>query len=468
MIVGLLDIQPYPPFLYIISAFAGSIFGYTIDGLVALNSVFVGITVLSIYGIGAKPGNPQIGICGALIFLLYPSTYGIAHFFLIETLLTTVVTLTILCLLPDEEGMPFRHSIRLGMCLGVGLLTKWTFGIFIVGPFLVVCFQNSDKRIIRQLARTFSVGALIAAPWYLYNIRPLLMFWQRQGLSAIAEGDSVISPSASWWYYIETLIEQQMLPVFVAFLALSIFVLLKTRESSTFMQILVVWILIPYLLFTYHLNKDLRYVVPMLPAIALLMGMGMAKIPFFYLRLGVYSVLILYGTTLFIELNVIGRQIPFLNDIPQDRFYPETLYYASPPCSDYWQQQEILADVVRSEQEQGLNRSPRLAIVPNTNFFESNSFQYYAVLEEIPIEVIGISGVALNYDQQSQIAVSDYVITKSGVQGLTWAIGNANTLASDLSDNKTTMGALFDLIKIYTLPSGESAFLYRRIPSSRR
>lgn len=130
----------YPPFFY----FSAFVFNLLFGGLFFNAPIFTPTVYLlallsAVYFIGKKI-NPETGIMAAFICSMYPMIFLPSRHFSLELTLCAISVLSILILLETDFFLRRKFSVLLGIVLGLGMLTKQTFLIYISGPFLVYGF----------------------------------------------------------------------------------------------------------------------------------------------------------------------------------------------------------------------------------------------------------------------------------------------------------------------------------------
>lgn len=223
--------------------------------------------------------NRNIGLLSAFIISVYPIVFGYQRFFMLDFALTAVVTTNILCLLHTENFSRIKPSLIFGMTLGLGMLTKWSFPIFIIGPFFVSSWRGIKVRklTILNIVMALSLGFLISLIYYNHPI-----CWLKAWFSG--KSYTYISPSiwqTSWrtfsgiTFYIRSLF-WQLTPFFYFLFFVMFFLLLKS--NIRYKLFLTLWLLCPITILTFIPNKWPRHIMPSLPAIALITAIGISQI----------------------------------------------------------------------------------------------------------------------------------------------------------------------------------------------
>jgi 4-amino-4-deoxy-L-arabinose transferase-like glycosyltransferase len=472
-----LTASSYPPLVYVASLPFALLFGLTSDGLTSVNVLFLGIIILSTYHIGYAFGGRKVGLLAAFIASMYPIIYGLARHYLLDVPLVAMVTLATWLLIRTNSFERRGATVIYGLSLGLGMLTKWSFAVFATGPFLItainILIKHSWRRLL-NMALAVGVAILVAIPWYLINLRALMDFRRLQGAYALLEGDAAMSAQESWLYYLNALVNHQVLVPFALLFAGGLISLLTTRKFGYKIALLLSWIVLPYLVFSMYSNKDVRFTIPYLPAMAVITALGMIQLRPLQLRIGLMALLGLYA-----GLQFAGLSWRLSNRLPVDLLPPrilaqvgpthlllyaeEGVHIASPPQSENWQAQAILQDIMGSRKVARSTDPLVLTVLPNAPCFEPSVFAYYVMIKHLPIHTFGTTGAVSIKDARAQILTSDYVVAKTNDQGPKWSLQESVSLTDEIRDATSELGSQFKRIGIYNLPDGSVGELYQHM-----
>jgi 4-amino-4-deoxy-L-arabinose transferase-like glycosyltransferase len=176
-----------PPLRHLAAVPFYRVFGTSTDVALMSNAVFMVILFFSVYGIGKRMYGRGTGLLAAFLVSMYPVLFGISRLSYVDYALTAMVSLVIYFLVRTEGFLHRRHSVILGLSLGLGALTKWPVMAFVAAPVMYVAFKSRAVWGIRAglLARpqvsttwrrmlvspaTHALGSLILnAVWYVPN-----------------------------------------------------------------------------------------------------------------------------------------------------------------------------------------------------------------------------------------------------------------------------------------------------------
>jgi 4-amino-4-deoxy-L-arabinose transferase-like glycosyltransferase len=247
---------PFTPFVTAISTFY--LFGASdFSSLLSFNIFFV-ILLLSVYGIGKVLHNEWVGLFAAAIAGLMPIINNMSRTYNWDFPLGAMVCLSIYLLLRSEDFSSRKYSLLFGVSAGLGLLTKWSFFCFVIGPAVYALYRGmryKRRYVLVNSGLSALIGLAIACVWYVPNIS--------------ISTDLVTNVVANWnslpWYgYIFFLQAQMLVPMAIAGIFSFFYYCLRCKNWTIFW-----WIIIPYIILSMITSKMPRYTLPYLPAFAI-------------------------------------------------------------------------------------------------------------------------------------------------------------------------------------------------------
>ena len=180
----------------------------------------------------------------------------------------------------DGERTPTRWVVLCAAAVGLGFLTKGPLGVIIPGlvilPVLLV-----ERRSIGVTAGDLLLGVVvcvtIAVPWY-------LVMWMRHGtpyLEGFFVGDNFdrfatdrFNDPRPWWFYGPVILGGLLpwTPLAVVWLGPLWRFVTRRRDVGTIDLRLLMWMVLPLIFFTASVGKQPRYVLPVLPPLAILLA----------------------------------------------------------------------------------------------------------------------------------------------------------------------------------------------------
>jgi len=256
------------------------------------------ILILSTYLIASKCLNEKAGLLAAFLISFYPAVYGLSRQFGLDFPLMAMVGLSVYALLKTENFKSVYYSILFGIILGLGMLIKMQIIIFLVGPLIYMAYRVflapvlHRKKVFWDFKNSFNfifslfIAGVISSIWWFGHIKELNAHFLRHTLTQfpidpslipLVSGPEVITPFTFKWilfYFIQTV--ANINPFFFALFAFSVFYFRRLKMKKK--PVIILWVIIPYLIFTLLFCKWGRYFFPAFPAIAIITSCGVIKI----------------------------------------------------------------------------------------------------------------------------------------------------------------------------------------------
>lgn len=272
-------LDSYPPAHRTVLSWAYHLLGISKKVANGVSVLFFALLLPVVYAIGRtiRPEDPRPALLAAFVLGCFPNLFASSRFSNLSMMLTLFVALSALALIRSDGFRSIYWSAALGVFLGIGLLVKWTFVVFVAGPFLVtllsaICGPGTARR-LRNAAFTLAVAALVSVHWYWRHLEDVLSLWRynREIYSSFYQ-----APTFSAWNlaFYAVRLKDGATPILAAVCVLA-FVVVASRRELTRLTIPVAWILSAYVGLVFIQPKWPRYVVPLYPALALILGEGL-------------------------------------------------------------------------------------------------------------------------------------------------------------------------------------------------
>lgn len=471
-----------PPLHYILTAPFFNLFGITADAAMLVMILYSGILLTSVYGLGVILFNPTVGLWAAGICQILPGLYYYRLEFLLDYPLTAIVIASFWLLtvwnvhhrlvfcrdgsITSPTGVN-RHnfqgwvySLLFGVSLGLALMLKQTALFFLFLPILWVLASSIRHRqwlCLTQLISSLAIAILICFPWYRTNWLLILTSGKRATIdSAIAEGDPALNTLGAWTYY------SSVLPyllswclLLVPLVGLILFALFKNKKNGSISPSphhpisirfkwtwLSVFLLGGYLLSSLNINKDARYILPLLPVLSLILAKGLLSWNSYRQKYVRWGTIILAVVLMWLNIFPLGGDFLTAKLSPRVQHYP----YTGKP----FPHREVVQEII--------NTSPylrsTLGVLPSTPEINQHNFSFYG--GQYNFQVAGRQ-VGVRKEEVEQDARSlDWFITKTGDQG---SIPEAQKEIVQLVEE----GGDFNLHKSWQLPDNSDLTLYHRL-----
>ena len=393
----------YPPLYQTIVALFYAVFGRTADAALWANVPAIVLLLVATYGIGKTVMSPAGAAGAAVLVNFYPLMLWLSRETMMGYWLTSMVALAMWLLV--ARGLGSRNwSMAFGVVCGLGMLTKWTFALFIVLPFLWFARRN-----IRHAAVSAFAAAIVAGYWYVPQLTLMSEFLGINTADGVGEGDPNRFSFQAIAFYVRALEGYQLfLPLFVAFLAGAF--LLSRRFDPRWTPI-VFWILSGWFGLMLFQNKDPRYSVPLLPAVALITAKVFEKKQ--VLLAALLPFLIFQHYLVSFGIGPLPQTVVLMEGVAGPLTYDWNVYTQSyfglwgRPANENWHIDEVLGTVASRD------GSPvRLGIVPDIARFDTRAFEFHVALRRQDVSVNPLW--AFN---EEAISDNDFILVSEGNYG---------------------------------------------------
>jgi len=433
--------------------------------ILIVNSFYLMILLISIYGIGRKIGDELIGILSAFIVSVFPGIFSMSRVIMVDFPLTAIVSLSVYSMLLTENFTRRNQSFLLGIFLGLGMLTKATYPIFILPllgyyfVFAIIKTSQGDKKIFKIMIN-FIISLLVAfflsSSWYLPNLDKIT---QR---SKAMSFQLYTGSSKNFISYLTSLIFWGILdikPFFIAVLYLlgliSLFYFKKEKGIP-----LVIWTIIPSLFFSFSPNQQLRFLLPILPSIGLTIALITSLLKWQTIKKTFICFIVIFSLYFFFVVSY-GRIKLMSKD--KDFFYSHNRVHKGivyPLQSIDWKIKDI-GEIIFSN----IKRKPReILFVFNMEEIRNGVFLYLLnkninATFDCPAQNDFFDSPSI--DEYEDLSKFDFIITKDGYQGTN--AGNINWIEI-LTERMQKYKDYFFLVgSVKGLPDSSTVYVYKNI-----
>ena len=475
-----------PPLTYILTIPFINIFGTSPDAVTLIMLLMSGILLFSIYGLGFRLFNIYVGLYGAIFCQLLPGLYRYRLEFLLDYPLTAFVTFSFFCLTLWNLSPPFSTSLLIfnwlwaaifGLSLGIALMVKQTAIIFLFFPICWALLSTIIQKKwckLTQLLTSFCLAIVIIYPWYRTNWLLIFTAGKRATIdSAIAEGDPALNTPDAWLYYGKILPYLLSWPILIIpIVGLLIYwgkrlfnppqsPLLRGDYSKNFVELnndviinqklakynrdkwiwLAVFLLGGYFLSSLNINKDARYILPLLPVLSLVLATGLLS---WSRRWQKYIIGVTIGLAIVLMLcNLFPLGGAKLTAIlsPRVQHYPYLI--------KGWHHREVIEEIINNSPYQ----NTVLGVLPSTPEINQHNISYYG--KQAQSQVAGRQVGVREKEVRQDVGSLDWFLTKTGEQG---SVPEAQKTIVSLVEN----GGDFQLQKSWDIPDNSKLNLYHR------
>lgn len=337
----------YPPFVQMVGSFIALAFGYKSVYLLFETLFFFILSIIVTYKLTLLiTKDYNVSILTACIYSLFPQIVDQSHYFHLDLPLLTLLLTSVYFLYLSENLKKFWYTVLFFVFFGFVQVTKWYGFVFLIVPFgislytglsikdLLVKSTGSGENyrppslVIRNLIYGVFLFLVITFPWYMANRNEMVALFK---VFSVGESDDPRTILQKIAYYPRNMIIYQTM--FLPFLLLIASLVYELRKDKKRGLIYVFLILVPWAVFIYISNKNLRYIIPLTPLFAYLMASILVRIsqgPIAKTKgIVTFTICYLLFATLFLSFTMVPKENTFLKYLSAVFTGPEymTWYY---------------------------------------------------------------------------------------------------------------------------------------------
>ncbi len=452
---------------------------YLIFGNSELSAMYVNIVfflLLSIYLfllVEVISNNKKIAFLSVIITQTIPQFYALNRQFFVEYGLTTFVVIFIYFLIKSDMFQSKKFNYGIGIILGLGLLMKVNFPIYIVMPVLWVIFirykQKKDifsYNFIIEMFRILFIGTLICSIWYIRNFNTVIPFAFSAGFGELGKlygSSNIFSLQVISDFYKQIFINNFSLYYFILLIICCLYYIIhkfiskERNNKNQFNLVLFLWFIFPLIINTFTTNRDTRYLMPIFPVLSIFMS---------------YIIYLMFKNIhkeiIFVLLSFSIITTPLISMI-RNSFYIQDKNLANSlllPDKSIWKLDEIIEYIYKSMMKDGLYSSLNIIAVEH-KILNYNTFLYLTSIQNLnyPVEFSSLGYAVDNVDQaiKNIINLNPYMILyEEGISENELAVflNKCNYGTRQAIDNKELP---YKKDNIFMLPNNVKAILYKRM-----
>ena len=461
------------PLTYLVSAPVFSLLGPGFGAAILSNSLFNGLLLASIYGLGRLAHSRAAGLWAALFLACAPALLNQRSDYLIDFSLTAVLTACWWLLAMAVLTRPRRRWLWAGACglgLGAVVLTRptgvvllwlplvalgWTGLAALVAPPRLASGRRGPRRWdpLGRCALALAAAAAIAGPWFSQNWLTILSTINKARQWGVAYQEGMGATSLAGWLYYPKLLPTMLGQTLVALVAAGALLALALAwrrgwrpgpwPRGAQRQAWLWWLSFPLgglLVCVLMTSKDFRFVLPLLPQLGLALGVVTAQTaaqarPSIRPWQGALVVVALSG----LLSNHFGLGPNLTGFAPH------------PPRGERGWPVEAIVATIRAQSPHQLST---LAVLPDHEFL--NAFNLDAEGRRQQFKLAARQTLAPVDQLQDDLAGFDWFLLKGGHQGVM-----SDERQAKLSE-LVAQSPAFEPAGQWPLPDGSRADLYRR------
>ena len=429
----------YPPLVLCLAGAASMAMPVEVAaGLVMV--AFLGLGMAAVYRLGLTAAGGPAGVAAALLFATAPFVVFSTLRFQLDLPLAAMVALGLVTLHATQDFTRPGRALVCGLVCGLGMLTKPTFALYVLAPAALL-LARSRRRGVAGAALAVIVAAVLSLPWYGPRLFGLGAQLDARAFAQAAEAGHPDPLTLTGLAFYPRLLGYQVGLGAAVLLAVGLAVALVRRQ----------WFLLgavgaPFVVLELIRNKNLRYALPLLGAVAVLTALGLGALPGRVRRV-VAGVLVVLGVA---QVSAVAAGVPPNVWIPglATWWLP-----ASPPARGDWRHHEILALLGRARG----GAPATVSVVPNSAQFSVSNFRYYAMRDGLDLRFVRA------WDDPP-LGI-DYMVLKTGDVGPLWTADKSRRVAARLAAD-AHLARAFPTIAEFPLPDGSTASVRaRRVPA---
>jgi len=257
----------YPPFVHL----AGSLIYLLIP---ILNSPLILTFLFLIFGLvylfkltHLLTQDKTIALFSCLVFALTPQVFTETRLFQLDLPLTALIIASLYYLFKSNGFVSKKHIILFFLLASFAQLTKWYAFLYLLIPFFgqtVIMFKTETKQYaLVNVLKGLILSVFLVVPWYAINQSSIFNFFSSvASLGELNDPQNVFSLTGVLEYFYLSFAFQTSFPFFVLILAS---IVVTIAKKIPYAKTLAFSVLFPWLCFTLLKNKDVRYIMPVLP-----------------------------------------------------------------------------------------------------------------------------------------------------------------------------------------------------------
>lgn len=272
----------YPPLVYFVGAIFALIGGCSYKFILLVGSLFFGLSIYFLYRYAELIfQNKKTAFFSAFFFSFFITIYEQSRYLMLDIPLTAFVLGGLLFLEKSNNFRNKKNTLIFFLFFGLACLTKWYSLVFFAIPMIFkLLISIKNKQIKKDSIVNIVLGLLIVSfinlPWYCVNLRTLLNISQMSITPEKADPQTILSLENSF-FHLKLIIMFQLSFIGFLFFLFSSYLLAVDKENKRKIFIFVT-IIFCYLIFTIIGNKNIRYLFPLMPFFALVMGYGLDRV----------------------------------------------------------------------------------------------------------------------------------------------------------------------------------------------
>jgi outer membrane protein assembly factor BamB len=243
------------------------------------SAIFGSLSLVLVFFLGKKLYNSSVGFLSAIVLGTFATFYSFSRHAMTDVTLTFFIIASVYFFVVSEKTeKTSRYAVLSGVFFGLALMTKQLQALLI--PLIIFIYLLFSKRSARfffkkQFTVFWATGLLLFSPWLIYmaiSYGPL--FWQNYFVfGTLTRSMSPIEGhTGSYLYYFSYLLYNEYLWAILLPFAAGFCTFRAIFKSSKSDILIVSWMALVLLVFSFAQTKLYWYILPAYPAFALAIG----------------------------------------------------------------------------------------------------------------------------------------------------------------------------------------------------
>jgi hypothetical protein len=424
---------PFPPVyhLALIPAYQSSA---PAQAALWVNWLYFVLLTVSIFGIAWYFRGDMTAVLAAAVFALSPGIQKLAQTQLIDISVVAMSAAAFWALLKSNRFSRWPGSVAVGLLFAAGMMHKWSFFSYMVPVYFVGLEALCDPNRRLKAWTALLIAVALSLPWYLIHF-PVLLPKLVQAASDSAV--SVFKGATFFEYLFDSATSLGPLLWIFGWLGL---LAAHPRRNSEDWKLVVIWVLSSYLFWTFVPNRQMRFLLPGLPGLALAVVLAWPDFGYWAVAAGQIFLAANFSAGWISPLRVglpMGAASVFLSEVPR---------------AEDW---KISAVLTEAEGRAGEGPIADLTLVANDTFFNGPTFTWQSKL-------LGLKKVHVRGATQRLCELSEFVVLKTGSLGPESVIGRLGQAAQEITTKNGWFQHGYSEVKRFPLPDHSEAVLYER------
>ncbi|MBI3549815.1 MAG: glycosyltransferase family 39 protein [Elusimicrobia bacterium] len=417
------------------------------DAALWLNWVYLALLCGCIFGLAWEFLGDESALAAAVAFGCAPNVQWLLRNQLIDLPLAALAAAVYWAYIRSDGLRLWPGTVACALACAAGFLHKWSFFSYLFPLVLAVISYRGDLERRKKALAALAIVAALAAPWYVANLPPLFP----RLFQASADFAIPFWRGGAFFTYFVASMEELGLGLFLLGWIGMLTIRLKRKAAWTWL--LPEWVILSYLFWTIVPNRQFRFLLPGLPALAIL-------------ACGPFPRPLIWGMAALQVFGALNYATGWIKPVALPTPVLSASFLSSePPAPEDWKLVEIVREAAARKPADAAFAN--VTLIANDTRFNGPTFNWIVKRTGVPVKIRGVNSRLCEFSQ--------FVLLKKGSLGPGSVIGGLPEAAA-LVDAK---GGWFDRAyaeaKRWPLPDGNEAVLYEQrkpakppIPPGRR